>query len=84
MSRPLLSICISTYNREKYLKQLLDSIIAQGGFSDEIEICIYNDPSEDNTQSMIEEYQEKYQNIKYHRNEKRIGMIPSILNAAQM
>lgn len=84
MKNPILSICISTYNREKCLKSLLDSIIVQEWFSDEIEICIYNDPSTDNTQSMVESYQKKYANIKYHRNEIRIGMIPSILNVAQM
>jgi hypothetical protein len=33
---------------------------------------------------MVESYQKKYANIRYHRNEIRIGMIPSILNVAQM
>lgn len=84
MKKPILSICISTYNREKCLKSLLDSIIAQEWFSDEIEICIYNDPSKDDTQWMVELYKKNHSNIKYHRNDVRIGMIPSILNVAKM
>jgi glycosyltransferase involved in cell wall biosynthesis len=77
----ILSICIPTYNREKQLKKLLDSIIHQEWFSDKIQIFIYDDPSSDNTEKMIEEYCSKYTNILYHRNKIRMGMMPSILDA---
>lgn len=80
----IISICIPTYNREKSLKNLIDNIINQEWFSEEIQIMIYNDPSQDNTQLMVEEYQKKYPNIKYHRNKTRIGMIPSILESITM
>jgi len=80
----ILSICIPTYNREESLKELIENIIHQEWFSEEIEIMIYNDPSMDKTQSMVEGYQKKYPNITYHRNEKRIGMIPSILDSITM
>jgi Glycosyl transferase family 2 len=33
---------------------------------------------------MIGEFQEKYANIHFHRNDVRAGMIPSILQVAQM
>jgi len=33
---------------------------------------------------MVKKYQEKYPNIRYHRNEVRIGMMPSMLNAISM
>ncbi len=82
--KPIISICIPTYNREISLKELIECIINQEGFSEDIEIMIYNDPSSDNTQSMVEWYQKKYSNIRYHRNQVRIGMIPSILDAIQM
>jgi glycosyltransferase involved in cell wall biosynthesis len=53
MKNPILSICISTYNREPSLKQLLENIVSQKGFKEDIiEICIVNDPSQnpdDNT-----------------------------------
>lgn len=81
MNKPILSICIPTYNREKYLKKLLDSIVVQEWFSDEVEIFIYDDPSSDNTESMVWEYTKKYSNIHYHRNITRAGMMPSILDS---
>lgn len=77
----LLSICIPTYNREKYLKILLDSIIYQKQFTDEIEIVIDDWPSNDNTEKLVKEYQKKHKNIRYLRNTETIGMLPAILEA---
>lgn len=86
--QPILSICISTYNREQSLRQLLENIVTQQGFSENtVEICIVNDPSknpDDNTVWMVWEFQERYRNIIFHRNTIRAGMIPSILQVAQM
>lgn len=88
MKTPLLSICISTYNREDSLKHLLQNITTQTSFSQEsVEICIINDPSnnpDDHTDSMVGEFQEKYSNIRFHKNAVRQWMIPSILSVAQM
>ena len=52
------SIIIAVYNSGKYLKECLDSIIDQT-FSDFEVICI-NDGSTDNSQSILEEYRDKY------------------------
>lgn len=72
-SQPLLSICIPTYNREKYLKECLDSIVNQEWFNiDEIEIVISDNASEDNTTDLVKSYQEKYKNIKYFRNDENL------------
>ena len=84
MKGPLLSICIPTYNREKYLKRLLDSIVCQKEFSEtnDVEIVVDDGPSSDNTESMVKEYIKKYWNkIKYYRNPVRIGMCPAFLEA---
>ena len=43
-----------------------------------------NDPSNDETESMVHGFKERYPNIHFHRNSKRAGMIPSILQVAQM
>lgn len=80
----LLSICIPTYNREPYLKRLIDSIVSQEWFSDEIEIVINDWPSKDNTEQVVKEYQKKYKNIRYYRNNKAIGMLPAILESINM
>lgn len=44
----LLSICIPTMNRPKYLLQAINSIIADNTSLDEVEICISNNCSESN------------------------------------
>lgn len=78
---PLLSICIPTYNRKKYLQECLDSIVNQDWFNEkEIEIVISDNASQDNTTEVIKEYQSKYKNIKYFRNNENIGAIKNILN----
>ena len=81
---PLLSICIPTYNREKYLKRLLDSIVCQKEFidTDDVEIVVDDGPSSDNTETMVKEYIKKYgHKIKYYRNPVRIWMCPAFLEA---
>lgn len=84
--KPLLSICIPTYNRELYLKRLLDSIVSQKEFTDtdDVEIVIDDGPSKDNTEELVKTYQEKYKGkIRYYRNEKAIGMCPAFLEAIE-
>ena len=80
MQSPLLSICIPTYNREKYLQECLDSIIGQEGFStQDIEIVISDNASQDGTMSLVESYKAKYPNIQYFRNAENIGAIRNVL-----
>jgi glycosyltransferase involved in cell wall biosynthesis len=50
--KPKVSICIPTYNRKNYLKETLDSILAQT-YKD-YEIVIVDDGSTDGTKDMIE------------------------------
>jgi len=74
--KPLLSICIPTYNRARYLKECMNSIVCQ--FADEdiyrqVEIVISDNASEDNTSELVKEYQEKYHNIKYFKNKENLG-----------
>jgi abequosyltransferase len=74
--KPLLSICIPTYNRAEFLKDALDSILRQinENNKDKVEICISDNASEDNTEELVNEYQKKSQiPIIYHKNEKNMG-----------
>ncbi len=85
--KPLLSICIPTYNREKYLKRLLDSIVNQAEFTDadDVEIVIDDGPSKDNTESLVQEYQARFwEKIRYYRNPVAIGMCPAFLEAIEL
>lgn len=71
-----LSICIPTYNREKFLKELLDSIIIQIDNRNKIniEICISDNNSIDGTEKLIKEYIKKNKvKIRYHKNPKNMG-----------
>lgn len=81
-----LSICIPTYNREKYLKQLLDCIEKQLQYTDKniVEICVSDNSSTDNTQQMIQQYQQKYNNITYFRWDKNMGADMNYLKVVEI
>lgn len=79
-----LCITIPTYNREKYLKRLLNSIVSQKSFSNEISVVINDWPSKDDTEKMVKEFQKQYKNIFYYRNEKAVWMLPAILESMDM
>lgn len=86
-NQPLLSICIPTYNREKTLKNVLNSIVSQKDFveTNDIEIVVDDWPSTDNTASMVKLYIKKYwDKIRYHRNPVRIWMCPAFLEALDL
>ena len=70
-SKPLLSICIPTYNRSKYLDQCLGALVNQERF-DEIEVVISDNCSTDDTESVGIRYQNDYPNIIYFRNEDNV------------
>lgn len=63
----LLSICIPTYNRASVLEKTLESIVKL--LDDDIEIVISDNQSTDNTEELGRKYADKYDNIKYYRNE---------------
>ncbi|WP_413853937.1 glycosyltransferase family 2 protein [Candidatus Ruminimicrobium bovinum] len=65
---PLLSICIPTYNRSKYLIETINSIIKSDGFNEQdIEIVISDNCSTDDTSEIIKELTDKYKNIHYFK-----------------
>lgn len=72
--RPLISICIPTYNRPDALKTCIESIVRNKYYCDDIEIVVSDNASEnDATDSIMEEFQHRYGGIIYNRNEKNIG-----------
>lgn len=83
--KPLLSICIPTYNRSKYLKRGLDSIIIQDEFLDgRVEIVISDNASTDDTEEVVKPYLEKYTNIYYSKNTENVRdkNYPTVLSKA--
>jgi len=72
---PLLSICIPTFNRSKYLKETLNSIVSQNIFlnSNKIEIIISDNCSNDDTESISMGYVNIFPNkVKYYCNKLNI------------
>lgn len=74
MSKPLLSICIPTYNRVDYLRNSLESIINQEEFKlGKVEIIISDNASTDNTKEVAQKYADTYKNIFFYSNEENIN-----------
>lgn len=73
MEKPLVSICIPTYNRSEQLKITLDTIVSQNEFMKGlVEIVISDNASEDDTEQIGTGYSERYKNVFYYKNEKNI------------
>ena len=58
----MISVCMTTYNGEKYLKAQLSSILSQLSYDDEC--LISDDGSTDHTIAIIQEFQNKYPQIR--------------------
>jgi glycosyltransferase involved in cell wall biosynthesis len=68
---PFLSICISTYNSEKYIEKAILSVINQS-FQD-FEIIVVNDNSIDKTNKLLMKLQKKDRRIKIINHSKNLG-----------
>lgn len=81
MTAPFISICISTYNRTKYLPRLLDSIICQSFKNYNI---IVTDNTRDNRiEQLINTYRDRL-DIRYYRNEPMLNMTGNWNRAFEM
>lgn len=58
-----ITITIPIFNAEKYLKDLLESIIHQTMNYNDIEVIMVDDASTDHTREIMEEYARKYENF---------------------
>ena len=86
MTKPLLSICIPTYNRANYLKDCLDSIVDQfenKEIYNQIEVVISDNASTDETTEIVKSFQVKFKNIRYFRNDTNLGVDRNILNMVE-
>lgn len=67
-----ISVCIPTFNGEKYLEECLNSVLNQT--TSDFEVIVSDDCSTDSTCRIIESYQRKDNRIKLHRNNLRLGL----------
>lgn len=74
-----ISVCIATYNGEKYIKEQLESILSQIGENDEV--IISDDSSTDNTVEIINSFNDC--RIKIYKNTKEKGYTRNFENALE-
>jgi len=70
-NRIKVSAIVSTYNSEKFIRGCLDDLLNQTIYQKgELEIVVINSGSTENEESIVKEYQNKFQNIKYLKTER--------------
>ena len=75
-----ISVCMATYNGEKFVVRQLDSVFQQLGPEDEV--IVVDDRSKDNTVQLLKE---TYGNrVQVHVNEENIGAIKSFEKAISL
>lgn len=69
--KPRVSIGLPVYNGENYLREAIESVLAQT-FKD-FELIISDNASTDRTENICREYAAKDPRVRYYRNEKNLG-----------
>ena len=72
MAKPYVSIGLTVYNGEQFLEETLDSFLAQT--YPDFELIISDNASTDRTGEIARAYAAKDDRIRYHRNEKNLGL----------
>ena len=77
--KPLISVALSTYNGARYLREQIDSVLAQAGVA--IEIVVVDDCSVDQTTAILAEYASRDMRLRWQRNERNLGPTASFERA---
>lgn len=81
METSQIHIVLATYNGEKYIREQIDSVLANS-FSDfTIEVC--DDGSTDKTKEIVNEYVKSHSNISLHENERNLGYVMNFLEGVK-
>src|SRR5947208_475701 len=79
-NKPLVTVLMTVYNVDKYIRQAIESILNQT-FSDFI-FLIVNDASEDKSEEIIKEYKDK--RIKYFKLPQNLGLAGALNKGLEM
>ena len=77
-----LSICIPTYNRGGYIGSTIESIVTQ--YNDMVEIIISDNCSTDNTEQVVQQYQQQFKRIYYSIWDKNVGADRNFLKVIEL
>lgn len=79
---PALTVAVPVFNGENYLRQALDSLLAQT-YSD-FDLLIVDNASTDTTPDIASEYGERDPRVRYHRNKSNIGAAANWFHALDL
>lgn len=82
--KPKVSVCVVTYNQEKYIRQCLQSIVDQATDFD-FEVIVGDDCSTDGTSEIVEFFLSKYPLVvRYIRQGKNVGPFRNLMDTCKM
>ena len=79
----LVTAIVSTYNSEKYIRGCLEDLVAQT-LSERLEIIVVDSASPQGEGAIVEEFQQRYPNIRYIRTDRRETIYAAWNRAARM
>ncbi len=79
-ARPLVSVLMTSYNREKYIAEAIRSVLAST--YTHFELIIVDDHSKDSTVMIARSFADIDNRVRVHVNEKNLGDYPSRKEAA--
>lgn len=82
MSNPIVSVLMTSYNREKYISTAIESVLSST--LRELELIIVDDGSKDRTVQIARSYAEKDSRVRVHQNPKNLGDYPNRNQAASL
>lgn len=78
---PLVSVLMTAYNREKYIAEAIESVLAST--YENFELIIVDDCSVDRTVEIAKKYEAKDNRVKVYVNEKNLGQFPNRNKASE-
>lgn len=82
MPAPFISVALATYNGERYLREQLDSVLAQAGVA--IEVVAVDDGSTDGTLAILDDYARRDARIGVYANPRNLGVGPTFERAMSL
>ena len=70
---PLVSICVPAYNGARFLRDCLDSALAQT--CADFELLVVDDASGDDTAALARDYARRDRRVRIHENERSLGLV---------
>ena len=76
---PLISVALTTFNGERFLRPQLDSLLAQD--YRHFELVVVDDGSQDSSYSILQEYAARDSRLRCFRNERNLGFLQNFTKA---